>query len=108
MISFHFASFSSEKVLAQELVKKLSIELPATLMENRRKVLSVNKITRLLEQTYLMAYNYQRLHKIGFIKRSVLANYFKWELKNSKYPSDFIEMATEGLIVALTKVELIR
>lgn len=98
-----FFSHSDVKAFGRDLAQKLSKEIPPVLMENRRKVLSVNKITRLLENIYQTASDYQRDHRIGFIKRAVLVNNFKWELKNGKYPDDFVDMATEGLVVGLSK-----
>lgn len=99
----NYFSHAAEKIFARELAHNLSKEIPPVLMENRRKVLSVNKITKLLERTYLSAAEYQHKNKMGFIKRAVFANTFKWELKLAKYPEDFIDVATEGLIVNLSK-----
>jgi hypothetical protein len=96
-------SHAAQKEFAKSLVLQLSKELPPVLMSDRRKVLSVNKVTRLLERTYQAAASYQQEHQVGFIKRAVLANSFKWELMNVKYPDDFVEMATEGLVVVLCK-----
>ena len=94
---------AQEKAFARELVQRLVKELPPHLMESRRQVLSINKITRLLEKTYQSAGAYRREHGIGFIRRAVLANTFKWELKSSGYPDDFIDVATEGLVVEISK-----
>lgn len=96
-------SSASERDFAKEMIQRLVKEIPPALMESRRKVLSVNKVTRLLERTFQMATEYQLEHKSGFIKRAVLANCFKWELKEAKYPEDFVDLATEGLVVALSK-----
>lgn len=95
--------FSRETGFARELVAALSKELPAGLMETRRKALSVNKITRQLERTYQRAVAYQAEHRIGFIRRAALANAFRWELKENGFPDDFIDVATEGLVVELSK-----
>ena len=100
---FNIFSHAAEKKFAMSLVQQLSKEIPPALMQDRRKVLSVNKITRLLERTYQVAADYQKDHSMGLIKRSILANAFKWELKNSGYPDDFVNMATEGLVVQLTQ-----
>ena len=94
---------TAEKALASKLAEQLAKDLPSTQVEKGRKLLSVNKVTRLLERTYQLASDYQREHRIGFIKRALLANSFKWELKTKGYPEDFVDMATEGLIVALSK-----
>lgn len=94
---------SRDSDFAKELVARLTVDLPPRLMGDRRKVLSVNKITRQLEKTFEAAAEYQREHRIGFIRRAFLANGFRWGLKNSGYPDDFIDVATEGLVVELSK-----
>lgn len=101
---FQIFDHSSEKDFATHLVQRLVKELPPSLMGIQSKVLSVNKITRLLERTYELAENFKKEKKLGFVKRAVLANHFKWTLREQKYPEDFIKMATEGLVVALSKV----
>lgn len=98
-----YFSNSTEKSLATRLAAELLKELPPQVIEKRLKLLSVNKVTKLLERVYRIAADHQREARIGFIKRAVLANAFKWELKNHNYPEAFIEMATEGLVVAMSK-----
>lgn len=98
-----FFSSASEKAFAKDMAQKLVKEIPPALMESRRKVLSVNKVTRLLERTFQMATEYQQEKRSGFVKRAMLANAFKWELKEAQYPDDFIDLATEGLVVTLSK-----
>lgn len=93
----------AEKKLAKELSAQIIKNLSPRLMRERRQVLSANKISRLLEQSFGIAQAYQATHKIGMIKRAVLANSFRWELKSSGYPDDFINVATEGLVVELAK-----
>ena len=41
--------------------------------------------------------------KIGIIRRSVLANSLKWELKEKGYSPEFTDIATEGLVMAMIK-----
>lgn len=98
-------SFAAEKALARELTQRLVKEVPPGLIENKRKLLSVNKVTRLLETSFQTATDFQLENKLGFIGRAALANAFKWELKESGYPDDFVEVATEGLVVALAKAK---
>lgn len=96
-------STRAEKALAQSLVDKLTTSLPPDLIENKRKILSINRVTRQLEQIYDLARQHQKEYRLGFIKRAVLANTFKWALQEKGYPQDFIDLATEGLVVELTK-----
>jgi hypothetical protein len=94
---------SRDSAFAKDLVARLTKELPPALMETRRKVLSVNKVTRQLEKTFQAAADYQRENRLGFIRRAFLANGFRWALKSSGYPDDFIDVAVEGLVVELSK-----
>jgi len=45
----------------------------------------------------------QREHKLGWYKKAKLGNEFKWELKEIGYDEKFIDVATEGLIVYVTR-----
>lgn len=93
----------AEKALAKEMSAQIIKNLSSKLMNERRQVLSANKISRLLEQSFEIAKAYQTTHKLGMVKRAVLANSFRWELKSSGYPEDFINVATEGLVIELGK-----
>ena len=93
----------AEKTLAKQLVEQILKNLSPKLMSERRQVLSAKKISRLLEQAYAIAKDYQVAHGLGMAKRAILANSFRWELKSCGYPDDFINVATEGLVVELSK-----
>ena len=101
---FRLFAFSEDKEFARELVKQLLKELPVDLMEKRSKVISVNKITRLLEHTYLRVGQYQQEKQRGFVRQAVLAYTFRWELKSHGYSPDFVNLATEGLVVELARI----
>jgi hypothetical protein len=96
-------NFHQEKQFALSLVEQLAKDLPPSLLENKRKVLSVNKITRLLENLCEACHEYQQKNKIGFLRRVFLLNTLKWEMRNRAYSEDFIETVTESLIVHLAK-----
>jgi hypothetical protein len=98
-----FLRFSEDKAFADQLATQLAQELPPGLMERSSKALSVNKVTRLLERSYQAAAAYQTKRGMGFIRRAVLANSFKWNLRNKGYADDFVDMATEGLVVELSR-----
>ena len=96
-------NYRADKALAKSLAQTLSKEISPKVMNEKRKLLSVNKITKILEIAYQSVEIYQVNKKLGFFRRVVLANNFKWELKSLNYPDDFVNMATEGLLVSLTK-----
>lgn len=100
---FDAIKFQAEKTFAAELADQLAKDVSSDLMQKKRKALSVNKITRLLEKTYTRAKAFHDENRLGFIRRSIFVNAFQWELKNHNYPQDFTTMATEGLLVALTR-----
>lgn len=106
MSILNFVTRSNERSFVQDLVAQLVRNLPPEVIAAGRSKVSVNKITRHLEKVYLDAASFQSAHKIGFLGRAVMANAFKWGLKEASYPDEFVDMATEGFIVALSKVNL--
>jgi hypothetical protein len=100
---FRLFNHEAEKALALQLTAHFVKNIPPNMMDQRRQFLSANRVSRLLEQAFEKAREHQEQVGMGFVKRAVLANTFKWALKNKGYPDDFIEVATEGLIVELSK-----
>lgn len=100
---FKLFSKSVDTDFVLSLVERLTKELPPALMVEHHKVLSVNKITRLLERNAAQAVNYQKERKFGYFRRVRLINSYKWSLKEVGYPDDFVDIAVESLIVGLAK-----
>jgi hypothetical protein len=98
----HVFNFQPDKAQAQALAQSISAQVPSILLRENRKALSVNKITRVLEKAFLQAGTYQAQHRMGFVRRSLFAHAFQWTLKEQAYPADFVAMATEGLVVAVS------
>lgn len=103
MSLFNFLSRSDEKAAVQDVVEQLAKELPPAVIEAGRGKVSVNKVTRLLERAYGVLRTFRDQRRLGFLGRAVVANAFKWGLRERGYPAEFVDMATEGLIVALSK-----
>jgi len=97
--------FSSPHIteFAKGLVGKLSKRYPPALDVNPEKKVSENRLTRVLEETLAQAVEFQREHKLGLLGRAKLGNEFKWQLKELGYTERFIDVATEGLMVYLTR-----
>lgn len=91
-----------DKAKACELANSIAAQVSVRLLRDNRQALSVNKITRVLEKTFLQASAYQAAQRMGFLRRSLFANAFQWALKEQAYPQDFVVMATEGLLVAIS------
>lgn len=103
MSLFNFFTRSEEKAFVAKQVEQLLKDLPPTLIAEARGKVTVNKITRSLERVYASANTFRDERRLGFMGRAVVANAFKWGLKEASYPEEFVDMATEGLIVALSK-----
>jgi len=87
------------KTLAQDLAKRYP---PALDKGNERKI-SQKRLTTILEDTYTRAVAYKTEHKLGVYKKARLGNTFRWELQDMGYSEKFVELATEGMIVYITR-----
>lgn len=94
--------FHQDRVEALALAQRVSTQVSSTLLRENRRALSVNKITRVLEKASLQASAYQAHQRMGFVRRSLFAHAFQWALKEQAYPPDFVAVATEALVVAIS------
>ena len=69
---------------------------------SERKI-SQKRLTSILEDTFTRAIEFKRQHKLGVYKKARLGNTFRWELQEMGYSEKFVEVATEGLIVYITR-----
>ena len=100
-----FSLFSSSHVteFAKNLAESLAKRYPPALDVSPEKKISQARLTRVLEETLAQASEFQREHKLGMFGKAKLGNEFKWQLKELGYSEKFIEVATEGLMVYLTR-----
>ena len=87
------------KLLAQDLAKRYP---PALDKGNERKI-SQKRLTTILEDTFVRAVEFKQQHKLGVYKKARLGNTFRWELQDMGYSEKFVELATEGMIVYITR-----
>ena len=87
------------KTLAQELAKRY----PAALDKGGARRISQKRMTAILEDTCNRALDFKKQHKLGVYKKARLGNTFRWELQEMGYSENFVELATEGLIVYITR-----
>ena len=87
------------KGLAEELAKRY----PPALDQTSGQTLSEKRLTRILEDVCNKAVAYKNEHKLGVYKKARLGNTFRWELEERGYSKTFIETATEGLVVFLSR-----
>jgi hypothetical protein len=87
------------KGLAQELAKRY----PPALDKGSERKVSQKRLTNILEDTFSRAIEFKRQHKLGVYKKARLSNTFRWELQEMGYSEKFVEIATEGLVVYITR-----
>ena len=88
---------------AKSLAESLSKRYPPALDVNPEKRVSENRLTKVLEDTLQQAMEFQQKHRLGLIGKAKLGNEFRWELKEMGYTDKFIDVATEGLMVYVTR-----
>lgn len=103
-----FGSVSSKEVdqfaknLAQDIAKRYPPSIDAGGGERK---LSQKRLTSILEDAYQKAIDFKSQHRLGVYKKARLGNTFRWELEELGYSKQFIETATEGLVVYITRKE---
>jgi hypothetical protein len=100
-----FSLFFNKEIdaFAKDLAADLAKRYPSALDVSPEKRVSENRLTRVLEETLSKAVEFQHKHKLGVIGKAKLGNEFRWQLKEMGYTETFIEVATEGLMVYLTR-----
>ena len=97
--------FSSKDVdqFAKSLALEISKRYPPSLDQAKEKKISQNRIARVLEDAYKKATDFKSEKRLGVYRKARLGNTFRWELTDLGYSKPFVEMATEGLIVYITR-----
>lgn len=100
-----FERFSSKDVdtFAKSLAVEISKRYPPTLDQAKEKKISQNRISRVLEEAYTKAIEFKSENNLGVYRKARLGNTFRWELTELGYSKPFVEMATEGLIIYITR-----
>ena len=100
-----FDRFSSKDVdqFAKSLAVEISKRYPPSLEQSKEKKISQNRIARVLEEAFAKAVAYKSEKHLGVYRKARLGNTFRWELSDMGYSKPFVELATEGLIVYISR-----
>jgi len=100
-----FGSISGKEVdnFAKGLAEEMAKRYPLALDQGGGKTLSEKRLTAILEDICNKALAFKNEHKLGVYKKARLGNTFRWELEEMGYSKKFIETATEGLVVYLSR-----
>jgi hypothetical protein len=101
-----FGSVSSKQIdefarsLAQDVAKRYP---PAMDSAGSARKVSQKRLTTILEGTFGKAVAFKEEHKLGVYKKARLSNTFRWELQELGYSQQFVDVATEGLVVYISR-----
>lgn len=101
-----FSWFSANKevdLFAKTLALDIAKRYPPSMDSAQEKKISANRLTKILEDVYAKAKQFNREKGLGMYQKAKFGNTFRWELKELGYGKDFVEVATEGLIVYLSR-----
>ncbi len=100
-----FGGVSSKQIdtFAKQLAGEVAKQYPPALDKAGQRMLSEKRLTRILEDVCSQAATFKKQHKLGVYKKARLGNTFRWELEELGYSKRFVETATEGLVVYLTR-----
>ncbi len=100
-----FKLFGASKVdeFAKNLAQDIAKRYPPAIANNPERMVSQKRLTNILEEAFSRAHQFNQEQKLSMFRKAKLGNTFKWELKEMGYEKGFIDMATEGLIVYLTR-----
>lgn len=100
-----FGSASGKQVdeFAKSLAQELSKRYPPALDKGGERKVSQKRLATLLEDTFNKAVDFRQEHKLGVYKKARLSNTFRWELQELGYSAKFVEVATEGLVVYISR-----
>jgi hypothetical protein len=102
-----FGSVSGKQIdeFAKSLAQDLAKRYPPALDAGGPRRLSQKRLTSILEEAFSKATEFKTQHKLGVYKKARLGNTFRWELKELGYSDKFVEVATEGLVVYISRKE---
>jgi len=100
-----FRLFGPSKIdqFAKSLAQDIGKRYPPAIANNPEQMVSQKRLTAILEDTFTRAHQFNCENRLGMFKKAKLGNTFKWELKEMGYEDRFVDVATEGLVVYLTR-----
>jgi hypothetical protein len=97
--------FSTRKVaeFAKSLAHDMARRYPPAITNNPAQVVSPQRLSDILEEVLTRTTDFSREHKLGWYKRAMLGKNFRWELNELGYDKRFVDNATEGLILYVSR-----
>lgn len=90
---------------AKSLAGDIAKRYPPALDQQQGKRPSVNRLTRIMEDACAKAQKFRVEHQLGWIGKARLGNAFRWELAELGYRKDFVDFATEAVVVEMSRAK---
>ncbi len=104
MLSFLRSGRKSEiKDFALDLAGQIAKRYPPALDVQPGKRPSVNRLTRITEDACGKAVDFNAAHKLGWLGKARLGNHFRWALSELGYTKEFVDFATEAVVVHISR-----
>jgi hypothetical protein len=103
MSIFGIGQKSEIKVFATDLAEQIAKRYPPALDSQPGKRPSVNRLTRITEDACTKAVEYHDAKKLGWFSRARLGNHFRWALTELGYTKEFVDFATEAVVVHISR-----
>ena len=99
-----FGIFNDKKTkhFAEGLALEIAKRYPPAVANDTLRRISPDRVSSVLEDVFEKAKTYTRENKLGSVKKALIGNEFRWKLRELGYSKEFVEVATEGLIVYIT------
>lgn len=88
---------------AKTLASEIATRYPAAFDQDPVKRPSVNRLTRIVEDACTRAASFSKEQRLGVIGKAKLGNALRWELTELGYGKEFIDLATEAVIVTISR-----
>ena len=96
----HIDAFS--RSLVEELSERFPVGMEFKINDGKDKK-AAKHLARALQGAYSKARDYRQTQRLGIYGKARLGNAFKWELREMGYDVDFVEQATKGLIIEISR-----
>ena len=104
MLTFFSHTPDSEiKQFALELATQLAKRYPPSLDGQPAKKPSISRVTRITEDACAKAVDFREKRKLGWLGKARLGNHFRWALTELWYTKEFVDFATEAVVVHISR-----
>ena len=100
---FPFARNSELKIFAVDLAAQLAKRYPPALDSQPGKRPSVNRLSRITQDVCIKAVDFHKDKKLGWFGKARLGNHFRWALAELGYTKEFVDFATEAVVVHISR-----